>query len=91
MRVCRRRGDNVNAAAAAVELHMAVDERKERIVAALADPLAGVKYGAYLADEDVPGANLFPAEALHPATLGVAVAAVSARTLSLFVCHEITS
>jgi hypothetical protein len=40
----------VNAAAAPVELHLTVDERKERIVAALADPLAGVKYGAYLAD-----------------------------------------
>jgi hypothetical protein len=80
----------MNAAAAAVELHLAVDEGKERVVASLADPLAGVEYCAHLADEDVSGANLFAAKPLHPATLGIAVASVPAGTLSLFMCHEIT-
>jgi hypothetical protein len=81
----------VNPAAAAVELHLAIDEGKERVVAPLADPLAGVENGSHLADEDVSGANLFAAESLHAAALGVAVASVPARALSLFMCHEITS
>src|SRR5450830_1044651 len=54
--------DDLNAAAAAVELDKAVDQGVERVVAALANPLAGVKPIAHLADDNVPGSHLFAAE-----------------------------
>jgi hypothetical protein len=85
------RVDDLNAAAAAVEMDESVDERVEREVAALANPLAWVETVAYLADENVPGSHGFSAEALHTETLRVRVTSVSAGALSFFVCHEITS
>jgi hypothetical protein len=85
------RVDDLDAAAAAIEVDVSVDQRIERIVAALTNPLAGVETVADLADEDVSGAHFLAAESLHAATLRVGVTSVSAGALSFFVCHEITS
>ena len=83
--------NNLNAAAAAIELDVSVDQCVEREVRALANPLTGVEAIANLADENVSGAHGFSADALHAATLRVRVTSVSAGALSFFVCHEITS
>ena len=58
--------DDVDAAAAAVELDVAVDQGKERVVAALADALAGVELGAHLADQDIAGADVLPPKRFTP-------------------------
>jgi hypothetical protein len=83
--------DDLNAAAAAVEMHVAVDQGVQREIASLTHPLTGVESSAHLADENVPGSHGFSAESLHAATLGVRVTSVSAGTLSLLMCHKITS
>jgi hypothetical protein len=83
--------DNLNSPAAAVKMHVSVGQRIERKIAPLADALAGVKAVADLADKDVSGSYLLTAESLHSQTLRVRITSVSARALSFFVCHEITS
>jgi len=79
--------DDVDSPAAAVELHLPIDQGVERVVGALANPSTGVELCAHLADEDVARSNLLAAEPLHAAVLGIAVASVSARALAFFVCH----
>ncbi len=61
----------MDAAAAPVELHHAIDQGEEGEVAPLADPLAGVKLGAHLADQDAAGADRLAAEAFYAAALGL--------------------
>ena len=48
----------MDAAAAAVEFDEAVDQGEERVVAALADALAGLEDGAQLPHEDIAAADL---------------------------------
>ena len=79
---------DMNAAAAAVELDEAIDQGEERIVASLADALTGLEDGAQLPHEDIPAADLFAAESLHAAALGVGIAAVAAGTLTFLMCHD---
>ena len=83
--------DNLNSTAAAVEMHVPVDQRVQRKIAPLADPFARMKAVADLADEDISGSHLLAAEPFHAETLRVRVTSVSAGALSFFVCHEITS
>jgi hypothetical protein len=83
--------DNLNAATAAVELNVSVDQGIEREIGALTNPLSGVEFVSYLANENVSGSHRFSAESLDAATLRVRVTSVSAGALSFFVCHEITS
>ena len=80
-------GDHVDATAFAIELHLAVDQSEQRVVFAASDTAAGVKFGADLANQNVPGTDRFAAELLDAATLRVAVTTVAATALSLFVCH----
>ena len=82
---------NLNPTAAAVEMHVSVDQRIEREIAPLTNPSARVKAVADLADEDVSGSHLLTAESFHAETLRIGVASVPAGALSFFVCHEITS
>jgi hypothetical protein len=90
-RLCGARVDNLNSTAATVEMHESVDQRVEREIAALANPSARVKSVADLADEDVSGSNLLTAESLYAEALRVGITPVSARALSFFMCHGITS
>src|SRR5947207_12734893 len=52
-----------------LELHDAVDEREQRVVAAAADVLAGMEFRAALPHEDVTGPHRLAAEALHAEVL----------------------
>ena len=65
----RTRIDNLNSAAAAVEMHVSVDQRVEREIAPLTNPSARVKAVADLADKNVAGSYLLTTESLHPQAL----------------------
>src|SRR5690606_3661413 len=69
------------------ELHLAVDQRKERVVLADADVLARAHLGAALADQDVAGQHDLAAVALDAEAPAFGVAAVAGRTACLLVCH----
>ncbi len=62
-------------------------KREQRVVAAHADLVAGVKLGAALAHDDVAGDDDLAAVLLHPQPASGAVAAVARRAACLFVCH----
>src|ERR1051325_1245949 len=64
-----------------------VGEREQREIPPHADVAAGVDPRADLADEDGACAHLLARVDLHAASLPVAVAAVAAAALSLFVSH----
>src|SRR4051812_39898534 len=81
------RGDDVYAAAFAVEENLAIDQCEERVIFALTDAFAGVEFGAELADDDVAGDDFLSAEALYAAALTVGIPTVAARALTFFVCH----
>jgi hypothetical protein len=83
--------DDLNAAATAIEMHVAIDQGVERKIAALSNAVSGMELVADLANEDVSGSHLLATESLHTATLGVRVTSVSAGALPFFMCHEITS
>src|SRR5262245_61333341 len=80
--------DDVDAAAFAVELDRAIDQREERVVAALADAFAGVELCTQLTDDDVAGDDLLAAVSLHTAALTVGIATVAAGALTFFMCHD---
>jgi hypothetical protein len=79
--------DYVYAAAFAVEDDLAVDEREQCVISALADALAGVELGAQLADQDIAGDDLLAAESLDATTLAVRIATVATGALTFFMCH----
>jgi len=63
--------DDLNSAAATVELYVSVDQRVERKVTTLTNPSAGVEAVADLTDEDISGSYFLATESLHAATLAV--------------------
>src|SRR5690606_37916769 len=69
------------------ELDAAINLRVERVVAAEADVHARMEDRAALADEDVPRAHQFAAEALDAQALGLRVASVAGAARRLFMCH----
>src|SRR5690606_416737 len=77
-------GDDVHRAALlralGGELHLAIDQREQRVVAAQADAVTRVELGATLADDDVAGLDGLAAVDLHAQVLRVGVAAVAGRT-----------
>ena len=75
---------DVYAAAFAVEFDFAIDEREERVIAALTDAFAGMELGAELPHDDVAGDNFLAAVTLNTASLAVGIATVAAGTLTLF-------
>jgi hypothetical protein len=81
---------DVNATAAAIEFHKAVDQSEERIVAALADTVSRLKDRANLPYQNISGPNGFSAKPLHATTLGIRVTTVSARSLTFLMCHQNT-
>ena len=82
------RGIDVNAPVAAVEADVAVGEGEEGVIAAHADVIAGVEFGAALTDEDGAGGDELTAVAFHAEALAVTVAAVTCRSLTFFMCHD---
>src|SRR5271166_922195 len=71
----------------ALELHLAVDQREDRVVASEAYMVPRLPLGAALADDDVAGHHRFPAELLDAEAAARRVAAVAGGTACLFVCH----
>src|SRR2546423_13421196 len=86
------RGDrlDVDPASGAVEPHLAVDQREDRVIATQPDILAGEKFRAALSDDDVAGHDHFAPKFFHAQPFADAVPAVLDAALSFFVCHEIT-
>jgi hypothetical protein len=82
-----RAGNYVYAAAFAVEDDLAVDQRKQGVIFALADAFACVELGAQLTDDDVAGDYFLAAETLDAAALTVGIATVAAGALTFFVRH----
>lgn len=80
-------GDHVHAAALPVEHDLPVDQCEKCVVIPLADACSSVEFGTDLADDDVACTNRLTAKFLDAATLRVGIAAVTARTLTLFMCH----
>ena len=70
-----------------VKLHGAGFQREQRVVAAHADPLAGMKLGAALPHDDVAGNDDLAAEFLDAEPPSGAVAAVARRAARFLVCH----
>src|SRR5690606_17224646 len=66
------------------EVHHAVDQREERVVAAAADARARMELGAALADDDVAGLDDLTAVQLHAQVLRVGIAAVPGGAACLF-------
>ena len=82
-------GNHVDAAAALVELHVAIGQREQRPVAPHADIAAGVKLGAALANNNITGDHCLPAKFLHTQSFACAVATVAGTALSFFMCHDL--
>jgi len=80
-------GHHVNPSTFSVEFDFAVDESEQSVVLAASDAAAGVELGSTLANEDITRSNHFAAKFLDATALCIGVAAVSARTLTLLVCH----
>src|SRR4029079_2905384 len=77
----RRGRDDVDDAATApgAELHRALGEREQRVVAATADQVARVEVRTPLADDDLAGVDQLTAVPLHAEALRVGVATVTGR------------
>src|SRR2546428_13670898 len=74
-------------AEAFTKLHRAFFQREQRVVAAHADPVAGMKLGATLAHDDVAGNDDLAAELLDAEPPAGAVAAVARGAACLLMRH----
>src|SRR4051812_1192060 len=79
------------AAAAGLEVDRARCLRKQRVVLADADAVAGLEARAALAHDDLAAGDGLPGEHLHAEALRVGVAAVAAGAEALLVCHLASS
>ena len=79
---------DVNATITAVETNLPVGKGKEGVVTSHADILSGMKSGAPLADDDGTGGDGLAAKTFYSETLAAAVATVSCRSLTFFMCHD---
>jgi hypothetical protein len=82
-------GNHIDAAAALVELHVAIGQREQRPVAPHADIATGVKLGATLANNNITGDHCLPAKFLNTQSLACAVTTVAGAALSFFMCHDL--
>ena len=73
---------------APVELDFAVDQGENREIVAESDSLTRMNSCSDLTNNDVSGLDLLTAVHFNAASLSIGIAAVSARTLSLFMRHE---
>ncbi len=84
-------GDDVDPSPVAVEFHLAVDQRKQRVILALPYAASGMPFVTDLPRQDISRDDFLAAEFLDSATLGVGIATGAAGALSLFMFHEIVS
>lgn len=78
---------NVDASAFLIEINVALNESKNRVVVAHANIAAWMPFGADLSDENVAWEDEFATELLDATSLGVRITTVTGRTLTFFVCH----
>src|SRR3954466_10398515 len=71
------------ASTSGAELHVAGDQREQRVVAATAHAGAGVEVRAALADDDLAGVDELATVPLHAEALGVGVPTVLGRGRTL--------
>src|SRR4051812_3212468 len=72
-----------------VELHLALDDGKNRVVLADADTVPSAPLGAALTHEDVAGEHVLTAESLHAETATGRVTAVARRAACFLVSHGV--
>src|SRR5664280_2233749 len=70
------------------EVHRAIGQGEERVIAAEAHVVTGMELGAPLADDDRPGAHRGAAEGFHPQALGVRIASVAGGAATLGLGHS---
>jgi hypothetical protein len=83
---CRNRID-IDPTPAPIEPNVAVDESKNRIIAAKADVFPWQKLGPALADDDIAGEDRFASESFYTEAFADAVAPIFNAALSFFVSH----
>ena len=64
-------GQHIDAAAFAIEDDFSIDQGVQRVIVSLANALAGVKFGADLANDDVSSPNRLAAKFLDASPLSV--------------------
>ena len=79
--------DDVDSFPALVELHLSINQGEDGIVVAETYPAAWEKFCTDLPHDDVSGTDVLTAIFFHSPALSVGVASISARPLSLFMCH----
>src|SRR3989442_576156 len=88
-RLHRIYADSVALLVLVLELHDAVHDGEEAVVAGAADVAARVKLGAPLSDEDAAGRDELAAVSLHPQVLRARVAPVARGADAFLVCHRL--
>ena len=73
----------------ALELDLAVDERKQGVILADTDIVAGMDSGAALSDNDIAGNDGLTVSLLYAKTLRLTVAAVLGGTDTFFMCEKL--
>src|SRR5450432_1052519 len=71
------------------ELHGAVDQREQGVIAAETDAGARMELGAALTHDDVAGIDGLAAIDLHAEVFWIGIAAVSSTAASFLVCHDL--
>ena len=75
--LCRIHADALSRAPESLKGHLAVNERKERIVPSPTYVLARMDLRASLSDEDISGAHPLAAEFLYAQPLSLTISAIS--------------
>src|SRR5271166_2915291 len=70
------------------ELHVPIDQRKDRVVPAKADMLARLPLGAALTQDDVAGNHALAARLLDAEAPAFRIAPVARRAAGFLVCHD---
>jgi hypothetical protein len=80
---------DIDPASGTIKADIAIDQRKNGVIAAEADILAWQKLGSALAHNDVAGDDQFAAVSFYAETFANAVAAVLNAALSFFMSHDL--
>jgi hypothetical protein len=78
---------DIDAATVPVEEHLTVGERKQRVVASLADIATGMPFRSALPNQDVASDDVLATKLFDSQPLGVRIATVAAGALSLLMSH----
>jgi hypothetical protein len=78
---------DIHSPTGAIEAHIAIDHRKNCVIAAKSDVFARQELGAALANDDVPGHDHLAAKSFYAQSFADAVAAILNAALSFFMSH----